>query len=122
MAKRTSRDLDKQSFWQTKIRAQSNSGLTIRAYCRKHRLPESAYYFWRRELARRGVGPKSKAGFVPVRVTVDPPTEGHVASPEMPVGGRIEIVLARGCRIRLVGPVDTPVLREVLSVLEGRSC
>jgi transposase-like protein len=43
------------------------SGLSVREYCLRHRLAESAFHFWRRELQRRDDELQSPA-FVPVTV------------------------------------------------------
>ena len=67
------RDEAKEQFWREQMAGQAGSGLSIRAYCRRHRLRESAFYFWRKELARRGAGTKPKAAFVPVRITGEQP-------------------------------------------------
>jgi hypothetical protein len=113
MAKMAVRDLDKQRFWRDHIAQQSGSGLGVRGYCRRQRLSESAFYFWRRELVRRGVPLSPPTAFLPVRVS----SEGHRAS-----SGRIEIVLSDGRKVRLRGPVDPRALAEVLAVLEGSLC
>lgn len=127
MAKQKARDRGKEAFWQKTLRQQAGSGLTIRAYCRKHHLGESLFYFWRRELARRDSARKQKP-FVSVRVQEE--AEGSCAtstwhnggSEVKNVGGRLEIVCAGEYRVLLHGPVDRETLREVLAVLEGLSC
>jgi transposase-like protein len=40
-------------LWRRRVWAQRTSGLSVRAFCERHGLPESAFYFWRRELLRR---------------------------------------------------------------------
>jgi transposase-like protein len=81
----------------------SGSGLSVRGFCRKNKLPESAFYFWRRELQRRKAeqeqggcadrpaGGAAKVVFLPVHVTEE------VSPPQ--AGGRIEIELAGGWRV-----------------------
>jgi hypothetical protein len=113
----------KEQFWREQIAGQPGSGLSIRGYCRRRRLRESAFYFWRKELARRGVSTARQAAFVPVRITGEASSadsDGRQA--EGGSRGRIEIVLGNGPRIRLLGPVDRQSLGDVLAVLEGRSC
>lgn len=128
MAKRNSRDLDKQAFWQRKLQAQVRSGLSIRAFCRQERLSEPGFYHWRRELARRAAV-KSRTAFVPVRVRADSladakraheSVEQEAQATQPGPAGAIEIILAQGYRVRLSGPVDGAALRQVLAVLEGR--
>jgi hypothetical protein len=113
MAKGMARDVDKESFWRNRITEQAGSGLTIRGYCRRQRLPETSFYCWRRELARRQVSASSPAMFMPVQV----PSADSVADTD-----RMIIGLPNGCEIRLRGPVDRRALAEVLAVLGGPSC
>jgi len=91
------------------LRDQARGGLTVRKWCRRHRLREPAFYWWRRQLARRD----AETTFVPVRVTEDRSADG---------GGRIEIVLGGGRRIGVCGPVDRQTLADVLAVLEASPC
>ena len=116
---RSGRDASKERFWRGEIEGQSRSGLSVRAYCRAHRLQETRFYFWRRELARR-----QPAAFVPVTVAGEageprgatlPPTEDGLR-------GRIEILVGNGRRVQVTGPVDRRALADVLAVVEGRGC
>ena len=47
------RDLKKQTFWRRIVREQSGSGLSVRAWCRKHRVKEVSFFWWRRQLVLR---------------------------------------------------------------------
>lgn len=118
-------DLKKEEFWRRMLRRQARTGLSVRAWCRKHHLQPSAFYWWRRELARRDTeaaettsaqastrSPSSPA-FVPVRLTEDSPAKAD------PV---IEILLTNGRRVRLWGSAQRSMLAEVLAVLETASC
>ncbi len=113
--------------WRGIIREQRHSGLSIHKFCRAHRLGESTFYLWRRRLARRKEAlarsrPRPSVGtaaFVPVQVVA--------ASAKS--GGRMDILLPYGGRVRVTPPVDGPALAEVLAVLakrtgeqEGRGC
>ena len=60
------RDPARERFWREKVQGQAASGLSVGAYCRRHRLRASAFYYWRRVLAERG--PAAGAVFVPVTV------------------------------------------------------
>jgi len=44
---------DRERRWRETFERFARSGLNVRAFCRQESLPESAFYFWRRELARR---------------------------------------------------------------------
>lgn len=113
------RDSDKEQFWREKIAKQPVSGLSIRAYCRRHRVRESAFYFWRGELARRGVSGEPGPAFVPVQVTAEPPAAAEPGDDS--ASGCIEIVLGSGQCVRVRGVVDRRALADVLSVLVGQS-
>jgi hypothetical protein len=56
MKKRIRRcDPRKQSHWEQVVQRWEQSGQSVRAYCRAEGLRETAFYWWRRELARRGL-------------------------------------------------------------------
>jgi len=112
MGKVAARDVEKQVAWQRRLRQQAKSGQSVRAWCRKHRVTETAFYWWRRELARRDAE-DSASSFVPVHVT-----ETSAGNGDAP----IEIVLTDGRCVRLTGPVNGQALADVLDVLERRTC
>jgi hypothetical protein len=105
MARATRRDLKKEEFWRRRLRAQAGSGLSVRAWCRQQDTRESAFYWWRAQLARRAA---ETPAFAPVRVVAD-------TAPE--AAGRIEIVLAGNRRVRIVGQVERRMLADVLALL-----
>jgi transposase-like protein len=122
------RDEGREAQWRRVVRGQRRSGLTIREFCSKSNLPESAFYFWRRQLERRGAvqeqlrrrrrpaaapGPARPPAFVAVRVAEQTPSQSD---------GRIEIVLPSGRRVHVRAPVDRQALADVLAVLEGQAC
>src|SRR3972149_12324680 len=88
MANGKDRDRRVEARGRRMVRGQQQCGLTIRAFCCKSKVQESAFYFWRKELERRDTqrhqaqqeeskrrARASKAAFVPVRVAasaVDP--------------------------------------------------
>lgn len=55
MRKRTRRgDPQKRRYWEGVVRRSRESGQSVRAFCQAEGLRESAFYFWRRRLARHG--------------------------------------------------------------------
>ena len=132
MAIGKNRDTRREAQWRRIIRQHSDSGLTVSGFCRKGKLPESAFYFWRRELQRRQAEPQ--------RPTDLPATPAFVAvrvedSSSSSIAGHIEIELPGGRRVHVVAPVDRQALADVLAVLrldvlaalsaaegEGRPC
>ena len=112
MAKSKGRDLAKEAAWRRRLARHADSGQSIRAWCRRHRVKEAAFHWWRRELARRDAEGQGLS-FVPVHVSDD--SAGDADS-------RIEVVLTDGRRIRLTGTVNRQLLTEVLDILERRVC
>lgn len=52
-ARSRQRDIGKEQQWREVIRAQKSSGQSVREFCRQAGVKEAAFYWWRRELARR---------------------------------------------------------------------
>jgi hypothetical protein len=86
MAKGAARDLQREAAWRRRLSRHAESGQSVRVWCRKHRVTETAFYWWRRELARRDAETQSTS-FVPVHVTESPAQD---AAPQ------VEIVLTNG--------------------------
>jgi transposase-like protein len=132
-------DPGKQTQWEAVVRRWKESGRSVREYCRTEGLRESAFYFWRRELTRRGQpleaggqprrsaevlsapqpakrSPASRLNmpaFLPVRVV-------ESTGAKVPCG--VEIVLDHGRTVRVLPGFDRQTLVDVLSVLEVRPC
>lgn len=91
------RDLEKEAAWRRRLREQGKSGQSVRAWCRRHGVRETAFYWWRKELARRdaerlasgqGDTRKRAASFVPVRVTAEPAWDGDPGNGDRRGGDR----------------------------------
>lgn len=109
------RDRKKELFWRRVIGTQPSSGMSVRAWCSKHSVRESSFYWWRRQLARRDA---RASVLVPVRVTSNrSASEVFDLSAENGALSQIEIVLPARRRVRLIGPVDRQALTDVLAVL-----
>jgi transposase-like protein len=132
-------DPQREREWQAAVRRWQRSGQSVREYCRAQGLKESAFYFWRRELARRGRqaagnGPRVKArsvtpGLPPAQRVSRPrrPTPSflpvHLVEPAVAGAARgVEVVLERGRTVRVPAGFDRQTLADVLAVLEVRSC
>jgi hypothetical protein len=89
----------KADYWRRVIRRQDGSGLSVRAWCGRHDVPEA-----------RGINPSQ---FVPVRVAADPAGAANSRP------GCIEIILSGERRVRVFGPVDRQALAGVLAVLHA---
>ena len=111
------RNRKKESVWRRHVARQAGSGQSVRDYCLRYGLREHRLYWWRRELVRRDAEKSSASSslppaFVPVTVA------GHLP---VRTGGRVEIVLPDGRRVRVTGPVDRLMLADVLAVLGATS-
>jgi len=107
------------------VEGQRSSDFSVRAWCSQNDVRESAFYWWRRELARRDAeasgsrllrsAPRKVPALVPVRITANESPADVESSTESP--GRIEIFLPHQRCVRLIGPVDRQMLTDVLAVL-----
>jgi transposase len=109
------RDMERRRFWQRNIREAARSGMSVREFCRRRRLKESQFYWWRSNLGtrserRRKPLPSPAASFALV-------SEGEGMS-----DAGIELVLGDGRRLRIRQGVDEETLRSVLAALEPARC
>jgi hypothetical protein len=120
MARRQMRDRHKERSWRRHLQEWEGSGDTIRGYCRRQRLSEASFHFWRAELRRRDQertasvsrrrSSPSRRLFVPVVVQ------------QAAVATAIEVVAANGRVIRVSAGIDAAAFRQVLAVVEERPC
>lgn len=108
------RDLQAEGRWRGLLARQRTSGMTVRAFCAKERIAESAYYAWRREIGLRDREKTAgTAAFVPVVL----PTG---AAP-MEAEGQIIIEL-RGERVlRLPAALAVERVVELVRAIEAAS-
>ena len=52
-------DPEKERYWRGLVQGHGGSGQSVREYCRQAGVKESAFYWWRRELARRSATRKA---------------------------------------------------------------
>ena len=119
MSKATGRDVRKEQHWRKVIRQAAKSGLSIRRFCREHKIRESQFHWWQRKLKerrqerslrRRGGESDSQATFALVSEDGDGLAAG------------LELVLEHGRRLRIGKGVDEETLRRVLAALESPGC
>lgn len=118
------RDRDKERRWRSLVDKWQKSGLEIRAFCRRENLQESSFYFWRRELARRGqealaVSRKAKQKkeqpkFVPVAIVNDDHRASLDRILEIRLGSGHILIIGRDC--------DGDMLDRVIGILEKSRC
>jgi transposase-like protein len=101
---RQRRDPEREAFWRGALKRFDGSGLSVRAFCQRERLTESAFYAWRRTIRQRdGAKPAKRSPpaprFMPVRL-------GEVA-PRVEASIAIEFAGRRVLRL----PESTPIER-----------
>jgi transposase len=106
MAQGKPRDSRKEQLWRRRLELWQNSGLSVHAFCTRHGLTAPSFYAWRRELQQRDA---AATPFVPVRVLPDD---------EALPAGNVEVVLARGRRLRVTPGFDPATVRQLLALLE----
>ena len=105
------RDAGKERWWRDRLKRHAASGLSVREFCGREKLAESAFYAWRRIVAERDgeVMTRQRAStFVPLSVIE--PSSRETA---------IEIELAGGRKLRLPSAIAAQRLAEVVHALEG---
>ena len=122
------RNSKKEQEWRERVQRWQQSGESVRAFCRREGLHESAFFAWRRELTRRGqerqavrterkqVKPSTSAK--PIRFF---PVQGALENRSGDPGG-VEILLDAGRAIRVRPGFDRRTLAEVLAILEASPC
>ena len=112
-------DSGKQRRWLELVHLWQQSGLGVRAFCRRHRLREPSFFAWRRALRQRGLiedRPRvNDDNMAPAFVQVD-----MAPATKVPAAAQIEIILARGRRVRVRPGFDQETLRQLLRLLEEK--
>jgi transposase-like protein len=116
---RKGKNTAKEAFWRDVLRRHAKSGLTIRAFCRRHELGENLFYWWRRELARRDRQETTTKSESPQGHALE--EQGSIASfipVQVIAAGALELTHPRGCRISIPDGFRAATLRQVLAVLD----
>ena len=109
----TKRDATKEAFWRDAIRRQAASGLSVREFCRRHRLSEPSFYERRRTYRERDAHrPATPPAFVPVIVPDERPTGPAV-------GPGLVLELRGGRALRLPGSMAVDRVVELVRALEA---
>jgi transposase len=101
------------------VRETLEPGAVAKAVADRHGISTGLLFTWRKAMLATAM-----AGFAPVEVVPEapkleaPPATTSQAAPEAP--GTIELVLASGTTVRVIGQVDAALLRAVLAELGGR--
>jgi hypothetical protein len=91
MAKQQRRG-EREQRWRDLVARFAASGLTVRAFCQRERVPESAFYSWRRTLQQRDLeATTASPAFLPVAIQ----------RPERATGAETCVELSGGVTIRV---------------------
>jgi len=93
----------------TVVEAQRHSGLSLRAFARRHRMSAQRLYDWRRRLVM-SAAPR----FLPVTL--------KTSTAARPAVGAMTIVVRGGREVRVMPGFDDRMLAQVLRVLEALPC
>ena len=103
----------KEEHWSKVLDEWKKSGQSAAAFCRERQLPESKFWFWKREIRRRRATRSSRsprpmpARMVPVRIVQE---ASRQPSP-------IELVFSSGMSVRLSAGFDASALCQLLAAL-----
>ena len=107
--------------WRERVASWQSGGLTVREFCLRHGLRETAFHFWKRELQARDEAPavSPKPTFVPVTILPN-------AEPQTPSVGTVEVRCPSGHVVTLP-TCNASVLSNLFAALaspipEGRPC
>lgn len=105
----------------------SAAGANVAEIARRHDVSRALVWTWRRQV-RRGVLVADHAAFMPMRVIAELPApvgadhasiDRPVADPGLSDAGRIEIALADGVCVRVIGDVSEAALRRMMAALRS---
>lgn len=105
----TQRNAEKERRWRDVLIRQASSGLSVRAFCHRERLTESAFYAWRRTIGERDGETTEVPSFVPMVVTDQGTSESLIA-----------IELVGGHVLRLPASIPAAWVAELVLSLEAR--
>lgn len=119
---RKRRDPEKERMWRSTIREAARSGMSIREFCRRRKIKESAFYWWQRKLKGPGQGRMVPRRSLRKGSVGDQGTFALVSEESGELSAGIELVLADGRRLRIGKGADEETLRKVLAAVGSGGC
>ncbi len=103
------RDPAKEALWRKTLKRLSASGLSVREFCKRENVTESAFYAWRRTIGERNVAGNSEPAFVPAVINGESQQD-------------VPLVLALTSGLELRVPSATPAERvaELVPALQSQ--
>ena len=117
------RNTSREAFWRRVIADFRRSGLSVREFCRRRKLHESAFYFWRRTIQERDAARHSPRQCCPKRRGIKRPAFVPLVLDDMHTEAGITLELRGGRALRLSEsfPVERlAILVHALEANEGR--
>jgi transposase-like protein len=113
--KNAARSAAKETCWRERLQSQAESGISVRAFCRREGLSEPSFYSWRRELGKRDRQRAAGTKCLPTSSAAG--SAGLVAVDVIGVLGEamLEIAINGGVMIRLREEASAETLERVLS-------
>ena len=114
MSKQKKIQQKRQAYWKKVIQRWQKSGLSVREYCRRHKIPETSFYQGRRRLAASSSRSRKSVSKDPfVEVKLDP----------MPLSPtRLEIVWSQPPVVKVYVGCDQKLLEQTLRCLREPTC
>lgn len=109
MAK-SQRDVAKEAYWRKVLGRFAASGLSVREFCKREQLTESAFYAWRRTIGERNEAGNFGPAFVPAVIN----GEAEIEPP-------LVLKLAGDLELRFPSTIPAARLAEVVRALESRA-
>lgn len=120
---RGQRDPKRERFWRDTLRRHKGSGLTVRAFCAKEQLAETAFHAWRRILRERDAERRQDRPVAPATVAPAPAFVPVVVReterPEPAAAADIVIELRGGRAMRLPASMPAEQLARMVHAIEG---
>ncbi len=105
----TIRDPNREKVWRQIVTRHAKSGLSVRQFCRREGLHESAFYFWRRTIQERG----------PKRCTRKQPAFVPLVLGDVHAAASITLELRGGRSLRLAESFPVDRLATLVHALEA---
>jgi hypothetical protein len=106
--------LNLEHAWRQRLRRQTSSGLSIRAFCAREGISTASFYAWKRRLTTGSLpAVPGRPLFVPLQLD-----SGLHRTDSVP-GGGVEIELPHRVRLRFDAPPEPEWLGRVVAALAG---
>jgi hypothetical protein len=110
--------IQKRHYWRRTIREATRSKLSIREFCRQHRLKESQFCWWQRKVS----GNHRRRGRQEGSINGNAASFALVSNDPGAADAGIKLILQDGSRLRISRGVDEQTLRAVLAAVGSAGC